>query len=455
MCATTTKRSKISLVKTSQPWSARFFLSCAFIFLRASEDSLQRRNGEWAAAPLMTVRQRRALAGARKRQSAPTARLHRAPPLAAVRARAAREATSDKRSNDAAWWKAVAKRSNELLAALFGDLDVAKARVSRDELDVAIAVACALCRERMPLFRRGDSRATRRIVSKLIGVNRHKCAWRPMVASELASLRPRFTPIIGTRRRLFDGVRLFVLDVCSNRSAFEQAVRREELNVEIIVISVDWDAACEPTWVEDVCSWREWLPRRLEELRGAFPDFSGFAYVHFSPECRELCMMVGNRPRMIAQALWLVLCGMALIIELAPPAWTMECSYLGPHALARHSIVAPLDVLKLEKAIHFCEADGHGNWKPGQWWTNIEKPMLDKIYAFSCEGEKKCLHKYCASCHRRSSQLGPSYKKKRGVQPGLTREQYMGFPWLIPYRWLGAVITEWLPSKPWQRASPH
>lgn len=399
--------------------------------------------------PPMTVRQRHTVAGARKPQNA-SAQSAAAPFRGSTSAARRRDATQP--TDAAAWLKAVVRRSNELLIALFGDLDVAKRRVSRDELDIAIELACATVDVDAPPLRSSRSRSTRRLVSKLIDVNRHKCAWRTTVASELASLRPKFKPVIGTRNRLFDRVRIFVLDVCSNKSAFEQAVRREELNVEIIVISVDWKSDCEPTWVEDVCKWRIWMPKRLDALRREYDDFVNFHYIHFSPECREFCMYSGKRPRRIYEALWLVLCGMALIIELAPPAWTIECSFLGPNALARQDVVRALDACKLTKAIHFCEADGKGNWKPGQWWTNIADPMLGKIYAFACDDAQKCLHKFCVDCHRRPSQRGPTFKKKRGVQPGLTRDEYMGLPWLIPYRWLAVVITQWLPSKPWKRA---
>jgi hypothetical protein len=372
--------------------------------------------------------------------------------------------------DEAVWFSELSSRTCALLIDLYGSINTARNEIYRDELDCAIEVAfrsidadkeAALKTRTMRttslapdvrrcVFRTGDARRLRTQMAKTLGINRHQIAWRKMISAKVCTMVAKHTPdICALRRRRLGAKRIFILDLCSFESSFAQAVMRERLDVPIVVISVDNDKRVHPTWCEDVTKWREWLPSRLKDLRETYPDFDAFDYVHFSPECTELCQLKRGAARDIAGALWLALCGMTLILELAPPAWTIESSYLGPHALAKHGVMRGLESCKLDRPIHFCLADGMGNWKPGQWWTNISTTMLDRIYAFSCLGSEVCLHKFCKNCHRHPSQRGPSRRQQCGITPGLTRAQYMGLPWLIPHRWIEIVIVQWLPSKPW------
>jgi hypothetical protein len=370
--------------------------------------------------------------------------------------------------DEVSWFRELSSRTCALLIDLYGSISKARMETQRDELDCAIEVAfrsidadkeaelktrtmrtTSLAPDvRRCVFRTGDARRLRTQMANTLRISRHQIAWRKMISAKLVDMVPKHRPDIGALRRL-GAKRIFILDLCSFESSFAQAVTREKLDVPIVVISVDNDKRVHPTWCEDVTKWREWLPSRLKDLRETYPDFDAFDYVHFSPECTELCQLKGGGARDIAGALWLALCGMALILELAPPAWTIESSYLGPHALAKHIVMRGLESRKLDRPIHFCMADGVGNWKPGQWWTNISTSMLDRIYAFSCIGSDVCLHKFCKNCHRHPSQRGPSWRHQCGLTPGLTRAQYMGLPWLIPYRWIEIVLVRWLPSKPW------
>ena len=197
---------------------------------------------------------------------------------------------------------------------------------------------------------------------------------------------------------------LFMLELGCGTKQFDALVERlRGWENRIVVITVDIDESRQPTWVEDITQWRQWLPRRLNSLRKTHADFSNFHYVHFSPK--------------VGKALDLVLHGMMLILDIKPPCWTIECSGSGNQGIMR-GLAARLH------NITFCKCvDSRGNKKPSAWWCSFPRTLVRKYFQpLVCTADNPCLG--------RSLQMlydgGPGRRSASGV-PGMKRDDAMAF----------------------------
>lgn len=348
-------------------------------------------------------------------------------PATRARTRAAQleNAKGARRGERAAALERLADATRGLLRLLYGD-DYAR-KASTADFQRAVFVARA----------RGAGvgvECSRRVfahVAKRVGIHPRQTRWNSpsKLASDLAHMRPVGAQVVRRAKRVF------ALDLCSGTSSFERFVVDNGLESIWTVITCDYDVRRSATWLRDVTDWRSWLDFELECLKERFPEFEGFHYIHFSPECTDLSASKTRGARDIASALWLVQCGMALIIHLAPYVWTIESSASGAHQLSSHELMRGLDSRRVARRVHFCKVYGHGNWKPGQWWTNIDDACLTAIKQLSCSGASRCIHKWSTGRHRLVSQNGAAHNGT----PGMSRDDCMAFPPALCEAWLTAV----------------
>jgi len=328
--------------------------------------------------------------------------------------------------------------------------------MSKQEFVILLDVAMKANVSHVSACRASTSARTRSALAKALKFSINKGGWRDKkgetVMGRLAAMHPVGIPDIAAK----SGTKMiiFILDLGSGTKAFERAVKRFHLNTDqaFVVISIDLDPRTNPTFVRDITRWREWYPELVAYMVKTFPGFTGFFHVHFSPECTELCATKAGKSRDTASALWLALCGAALVTELRPVTWTLESSASGAHHLDTHSIMRPLRRCKLEALLHFCMAiEGLGNYKPGAWWSNISPEFLVRvIQLFSCCGSNKCLFKSWFGSHFYVSQMGSRTRQagrlKGTKQPGMTRNEYMAIPDHMAYEFLLASIKSHFPN---------
>ena len=348
---------------------------------------------------------------------------------AAAAERVARRAAQSQRV--ARWIQQVARATKQIARQLYGvPWEEARRQASTHELNVVMARAFDVVGAAPAPQWSGTSFRFRRLVSSAVGFNRMTGYGLRSLSRTLSCMKPTWRPKIGSARRgLYAGVEVFVLELGAGTKPFERAVREHGLE-HFNVISVDLAKTRSPTWCEDITKWRSWLPARLVEMRRRWPSFVTFHYVHFSPECTELAASKTVGKRDIASALMLALHGIALITELAPPVWTIESSGSGAHRLAFHSVMKGLARDKLPMQIHFCKFGGLGNFKPGDWWTNLPDRFTECFNNFTCRHD--CAASMQTGRHPLTSQSGRS---QYGT-PGMRRDDLMAFPVLLPQTWL-------------------
>jgi len=286
--------------------------------------------------------------------------------------------------------------------------------------------------------------------------NLHTVARLPedSIATKVASMRSKLEAGIRTNAttcgmnclRAFMP-QVFFLELGCGTKSWSRLVERLGLQDVIIIITVDIDATRNPTWTADITQWNKWFPDLIVYMKAKYPHFVAFDIVHFSPECTEISASKTSGVRDIDKALHLVQSGLALLLHIAPSIWTIECSASGKFKLATHKLMAGLNARKLPTC-NFCKACGLGNWKPGDWWTNIPERYRRELVP-SCKPGQQCTFKIVNGVHKATSQNGAA---PNGTS-GMSRDACMAFPDLLVDRWLNAMVL-WLWESEPERIAP-
>ena len=173
-------------------------------------------------------------------------------------------------------------------------------------------------------------------------------------------------------------------------------------------------------------------------MKCKYKNFVRFHWVHWSPECTQLSASNTTGARDIDGAVFLALSGLSLIARLSPIIWTMESSASGAFCLEKQApIMGAFDQFRVDEKVHFCQALGLGNWKPGRWWTNANCTYLFPLRVLQCSGWSKC--PYCTTFggHRLTSQGGKSITGALGMK----RDDCMRFPPALVNAWMRIVST--------------
>lgn len=353
---------------------------------------------------------------------------------------------------------AVAAMTRNFLTEFYGSVERAVAEASNNEMDVFIERAFTYVAAQPHGNARGNSRPLRTSVCAELGFDRligaRKERDRRTTCAKLSAMRPEWAPKIGTHDSLNKHQNFFMLDLCAGTKPFSSVCEHVGVSStrRMVVVTVDIDETRKPTWCEDVTDWKDWLPRRLDEMRSKYADFQNFHYVHFSPECTELAASKTVGTRDVATALELVLYGVALILELEPPVWTIESSASGQHCLAKQPIMHGLASRKLAQPIHFCKASGEGNFKPGDWWSSFPRAFVSDICGrFTCKSDQPCPWRFVGGgAHPKASQSG----RTSAGTPGMARDDLMRFPQALVEAWL-AKVFHWLSLRPSRRSDMY
>lgn len=368
------------------------------------------------------------------------------------------------------WWSFIECRVQVLLLALFsGSLDVVHEFATREDVARIIAFVAARVPSRLERFRPAlvklDGDLTYKRITKslknAIGFSASKVAARERVRatagikgkpSDVATRLCDYESALVNRPARCRGAtsasncvtgsitpQLFMLELGKGTGPFERFLFNSHLDDVVIVVTVDNDARTQPDFHRDIFEWPLWIDSCIEEVRIRYPNFPGFFhYVHFSPECTELSAAKTCGERDVEYAELLALCGMSLILKLAPMVWTIESAASGKYHLATRDVIQGLASRKVNTSVHFCSC-GHENWKPGDWWTNIPSEYYSKYLPSPCVRGSQCLTKLLKGQHRYTSQNGES---SNGT-PGLTRNSCMSFPRHLVSCWLSSAVL-WL-----------
>ena len=366
------------------------------------------------------------------------------------RSRAAENLTTTKSTtNDAnAWWHLFISVVGSYVAAL-GGLGV----ISEDEFALAARAAFSKVnstiagRRGCPRGIVGDSKKTLKNINTVLRLNRKSAGKRPGVSKRVPQCDDalKFPSDVGSGRvqgvaktlqELYETI--FVLDLGTGTSPWSDFVEFGDLGDVWIFITVDNEPKRRATFQRDVREWPQWIDDVLKYMKCKYPNFKRFHWVHWSPECTQLSASNTTGARDIDGAVFLALAGLSLIARLSPTVWTMESSASGAFCLEKQApIMGAFDQFRVDEKVHFCQALGLGNWKPGRWWTNANCTYLFPLRVLQCSGWSKC--PYCTTFggHRLTSQGGRSVTGALGMK----RDDCMRFPPALVNAWMRIVAT--------------
>ena len=272
-----------------------------------------------------------------------------------------------------------------------------------------------------------SSRATVARLASAANVSLRHARWQPGVLGRVPRVSPREPgrACVKTSHALVSVFpKIFVLDLGTGTSPLSDYVKSEKLESVWVVITVDKDPKRKPSVCENIFRWPHWLASLERRTCHEHSSFTGWDWIHFSPDCREFSSSKTIGDRDIDGALLLVHAGLALIASRRPRVWTVESSAHGPCALQAQPCMRALDDVMLPHAIHFCQSLGLGNWKPGRWWTNMPFESIEPLLSLTCTNAMRCC--FCATFgkHRLTSQGG---KSATGAL-GMTLDDRMRFP---------------------------
>ena len=374
------------------------------------------------------------------------------------------------------WWKEMIKMFRAAIVALYGDIATAVlVAATQDVLRVVRLAAREFERDhgdaertaRPPGPRVGTNLRSAKRLFREIKLNARKSAWRDddwfarQLARQLGGLPsslPRrtsgFKPVAvrSPENCVFSILRrrIFVFEMGSGNAPFYKYVHsssqgKHALSDRVVVITCDKDPSRKAYCQKDYIYYRSWMPAFLEQVRRDYPDFQGFDYVHWSPECTELSAAKTTADRDLDTALHMVQSGLSLVTYLNPRVWTIECSSAGPHALHLQACMRALGHFRLGGAdapasCTFCKNGGRqGIMKPGSWWTNIPGRYLEELRRSLCCAGNQCIWSLLFGEHGATAQSGPDANGKTGTP----RDKAMEFPELLVERWLTAAV-QWI-----------
>ena len=324
------------------------------------------------------------------------------------------------------WWSHTSAHVKQLVAALGG-----LAVISVDEFHHVVRVAFQRTSDegvrRPSHWLSASSRATVARLASAANVSLRHARWQPGVLGRVPRVSPREPgrACVKTSHALVSVFpKIFVLDLGTGTSPLSDYVKSEKLESVWVVITVDKDPKRKPSVCENIFNWPHWLESLERRTRHEHSSFTGWDWIHFSPDCREFSSSKTIGDRDIDGALLLVHAGLALIASRRPRVWTVESSAYGPCALQAQPCMRELDDVMLPHAIHFCQSLGLGNWKSGRWWTNMPFECVEPLLSLTCANATRCC--FCATFgkHRLTSQGG---KSATGAL-GMTLDDRMRFP---------------------------
>ena len=256
-----------------------------------------------------------------------------------------------------------------------------------------------------------SSRATVARLASAANVSLRHARWQPGVLGRVprvAASEPGRACVKTCTALVSVFPKIFVLDLGTGTSPLSDYVKSEKLESVWVVITVDKDPKRKPSVCENIFRWPHWLASLERRTCHEHSSFTGWDWIHFSPDCREFSSSKTIGDRDIDGALLLVHAGLALIASRRPRVWTVESSAHGPCALQAQPCMRALDDVMLPHAIHFCQSLGLGNWKPGRWWTNMPFESVEPLLSLTCTNAMRCC--FCATFgkHRLTSQGGKS-----------------------------------------------
>jgi len=203
----------------------------------------------------------------------------------------------------------------------------------------------------------------------------------------------------------------------SGRNAFEDLARlmggprsKDAAKITMDVFSVDDNPAFGATVSGDLTKWRSWLGPALRKFmreRGLPEMTARFDYVHFSPTCSPFSILKQtgvSGERHLEEGVWLVLLGMALVLELNPRVYTLESSWRGKQTLRTLPLMEPLaSAMHRLSLCSFHPCDFH---KFGTWWTNVPAQVWKERMPKECDERNLCIHKLWTFHHRRVMDKG-------------------------------------------------
>ena len=155
--------------------------------------------------------------------------------------------------------------------------------------------------------------------------------------------------------------KFFVLDLGTGTSPPPDYVKSEKLDSVWVVITVDKDPKRKPSVCENIFRWPHWLASLERHTRHEHSSFTGWDWIHFSPDCREFSSskIIGDRDidgGAVARA------RRPRVDRESPPA-SVGRSSRAPTDRARsraQPCMRELDDVMLLHAIHFCQSLGLG-----------------------------------------------------------------------------------------------